>query len=175
MTRIPEITAREQLPEDLRHCFDEIVASRGSVRGPFRVLLHSPDFAARVAHVGTYVRFESKLDPHVRELATLIAARLLDCEYEYSAHQPQLRATGTPEAVLTAVDQKRPSDLPDEDRWIYELVEQLIERHRISPETFDTARKRLGDANLVELVGTVGYYALLAAALNAFEVEPLQS
>ena len=173
MSRIPDIERREQLPEDQRHCWDEIVASRGSVRGPFKVLLHSPDLAARVAHLGTYVRFESKLDPHVRELTALITARLLDCEYEYSAHQPQLRAAGAPESTLVAVDQRRPADLPDDERWIYELVEQLLERHRISPETFTTARQRLGDAGLVELTSTVGYYALLAATLTAFEVPPL--
>ena len=32
------------------------------------MLMHSPDVAARIAHVGSYIRFENPLDPDVREL-----------------------------------------------------------------------------------------------------------
>ncbi len=85
MPRIPEVTAREQLPAGKEHIWDEITASRGFVRGPFAVLLHSPDFAQRAAHTGTYVRFEGLLPARVRELTVLSTARTLDCGYEFSA------------------------------------------------------------------------------------------
>jgi 4-carboxymuconolactone decarboxylase len=173
MSRIPDITSKDQLPQDKQHWWDEITASRGSVRGPFKVLLHSPEFAGRAAHVGTYVRFESPLEPRVRELTALITARLLDCNYEYSAHQPQAREHGVDDATLKAIDERRGADLPDDTRWLFELVEQLVVNHRIAPDTFKAAQDRLGVPGLVEVVGTVGYYSLLAMALNAFEVEPL--
>lgn len=170
--RIPEITAREELPEGQRHIWDAIAASRGSVRGPFRVLLHSPELAARAAHLGAYVRFEGQLSAYVRELAVLIGARLLECDYEYAAHQPQAREAGVTDEVIAAIDARHPEGLPPDDRWIYALVEQALLEHRVSPETLALAQERLGVVGLVELVGTIGYYAMLAATLNAFEVTP---
>ena len=172
MSRIPEVADREQLPANQRHVWDDIVGSRGAVRGPFRILLHCPELAARTAHLGAYVRFESHLSPYVRELAVLIAARLLDCDYEYAAHESQLRQAGASAETLAAVADRSANGLAPEDRWIYALVQQLLQRHRIVPGTFAMAQDRLGTAGLVELVGTIGYYAMLAATLNAFEVEP---
>ncbi|MFI5267697.1 MAG: carboxymuconolactone decarboxylase family protein [Chloroflexota bacterium] len=173
MSRISDVTDRDQLPEGLRHWWDDIVASRGSVRGPFKVLLHSPELAGRAAHLGTYVRFESEatLPAHVRELAALITARLLDCGYEYSAHRSQAAQAGVSSATLAAIDEKR---APEEDGWLFNFVQQVIERHRVDTSTFEEAQRRLGVQGLVELVGTVGYYAFLAATLNTFEVEPTE-
>ena len=44
--RLPERT-KEDLPADQQHIFDEIAGSRGAVRGPFAMLLHSPEVAGR--------------------------------------------------------------------------------------------------------------------------------
>src|SRR6266851_4885630 len=52
MTRVAEVKEREALPESQRPAFDEIVASRGAIRGPFGILLHSPELARRAAAVG---------------------------------------------------------------------------------------------------------------------------
>jgi 4-carboxymuconolactone decarboxylase len=169
--RITEITTREQIEDSQRSAWDEIVASRGQVSGPFKVMLHSPEMARRVAHLGSYVRFESKLDPRVRELATLATARVLDCEYEAYAHEDQLRKAGASEEVLTALRERRMQDLPPEDRWIGAFVEQALTRHRVDSETLAIAEQQLGVSGLVELAGTIGYYALLAVTLNTFEVQ----
>jgi 4-carboxymuconolactone decarboxylase len=170
--RITEINSREQIEEDHRSAWDEIVASRGQVSGPFKVMLHSPEMARRVAHLGSYIRFESKLDPRVRELATLATARVLECEYEASAHEQQLRQAGASEQVLTALKQRKMQDLPPEDRWIGAFVEQALTRHRVDAETLAIAEQQLGVSGLVELTGTIGYYSLLAVTLNTFEVQP---
>jgi 4-carboxymuconolactone decarboxylase len=169
--RIPAVTDREQVPEDQRQVWDAIVASRGSVRGPFAVLMHSPEVAGRVAHVGTYVRFESSLDATVRELAAMTTAHLLDCEYERAAHERQAREAGVPDATLQAIRSNRFEAVAAEYRWVSDLTRQLVVDHRIAPATFDDARERLGVRGLVELTATIGYYAMIAAPLNAFEVE----
>jgi len=111
MPRIPEISAKEQLPEDQRHVWDEIAGSRGSVQGPFRLLLHQPEIAGRVAHVGTYFRFEGSLDPALRELAIISTARAMDCVYIFAVHQAAAKAAGVSQAAITAVDQHRPDEL----------------------------------------------------------------
>ena len=51
MPRISSVT-RDQLSEEDQQYHDAIVGTRGSVRGPFGVLLNSPKLAARVAGYG---------------------------------------------------------------------------------------------------------------------------
>jgi 4-carboxymuconolactone decarboxylase len=75
MARLPSITSKDQVPAKDHTIFDSIVASRGAVQGPFTIFLHSPELAGRLAHLGTYVRFEGSLDMRVRVLAAMTAAR----------------------------------------------------------------------------------------------------
>ena len=55
-----------------------------------------------------------------------------------------------------------------EYRWVSDLTRQLVVDHRIAPAAFDEAQGRLGARGLVELTATIGYYAMIAATLNAF-------
>ena len=67
MARLSEVT-RDEVPPEKQHIYDEISGSRGSVRGPFAMLMHSPEVAGRAAHLGAYLRFESSLEQSVVEL-----------------------------------------------------------------------------------------------------------
>jgi len=70
MARLDNLTREQLKPED-QQFFDEISSSRGSVRGPYGVLLHSPKLAARVAHTGTYVRFDFDIPESLKETVIL--------------------------------------------------------------------------------------------------------
>ncbi|MBI4220622.1 MAG: carboxymuconolactone decarboxylase family protein, partial [Chloroflexi bacterium] len=86
MARIRAITSRDEVAPEHRLIFDSIAGSRGKVDGPFAVLMNSPEVAGRVAHVGTYLRFESKLSPRIRELAIITTARHWNCDLEWVVH-----------------------------------------------------------------------------------------
>jgi len=75
MARLKTITSKDQVAAKDHAAFDSIVASRGSVHGPFTMFLHSPEIAGRVAHLGAYVRFEGSLDMRVRVRAAMWVAR----------------------------------------------------------------------------------------------------
>ena len=61
MPRLPQLKAKDQLPEAHREIHDYLVKTRGRVSDGFSALLNSPDLAGRIAHTGSYIRFESKL------------------------------------------------------------------------------------------------------------------
>lgn len=172
MPRIALVTDRDQVPEAQRDAWDEIARSRGRVVGPFGVLMHSPELARRVAHLGAYVRFDSMLDMAVREFVVVVAARLFGCAYEWAAHVPHARAAGVAESSLLAVETGRFDDLPEDERLIAGAVRELVDRRALSPDTLATIQARFGIPGAVELVGTVGYYGLLALELNTFDVQP---
>ncbi len=173
MARLPRITVREDLPAKDARAFNSIAESRGSVSGPFSMLLHSPEVAARTAHLGTYIRFESVLSPADRELAIITTSREFDCGFEWSAHEPLAREAGVPpETIETVAHRGDVGRLSPRERTIVEYGRQLFRNLRVSDETFDEARSLFGDRGVVELTATLGYYAMLACTLNAFRVEP---
>ncbi len=174
MSRLPEIATKDQLSEDAHAVFDAIAESRGRVRGPFSILLHSPELAGRAAHLGAFVRFESSVPPEVRELAVLLGAHLWRCEYEWSAHLPQAQRVGVRPEAIAAIE--RDADLEAftaDEALVVRYGRALLTTNRVDPETFEALRARYGDRVLVELTATLGYYSMLAIVLNAAEVAPL--
>ncbi len=103
MARVPQITSKDQVAPDKQHIVDAIAGSRGRVSGPFAVLLHSPEIADRVAHLGAYIRFESTLSGAERELAICTAARECDCQYVWSDHAPLALQEGVRQETINVV------------------------------------------------------------------------
>ena len=172
MTRIPEITERDQVPEGQRHHYDAIMASRSNRQRPYSFLLHCPDLAARTAHLVGYSLFESDFPKDQKELAICTVAREFDCSYAWAAHEGNARDAGVrEEAILAIRDRRAPEGLTEEEAQIVRYVQGLLRPpHRISEPTFQALHDRLGDARIVELTGIIGGYFALACSLNALEV-----
>src|SRR5579859_5154486 len=87
MQRVPNVERAALGPEG-QAAYDRIATSRGSVRGPFGVLLHHPLLGERVGAVGEQLRFHGVLPGADRELAILVTARELRAAVEWVAHAP---------------------------------------------------------------------------------------
>ena len=171
MARIALIEKKEDLQPEHQSIYDAIAQSRGVVGGPFLALLHSPELAGRTAHLGSYVRFQSSLDPKIIELAALVSARELQCKHEWAAHVNHAQKAGIPLDTIRAVHQCRDAkDFTFEDAQIVSCVRELLRAHRITETTFQALYARFGERGLVELTATVGYYAMLACTLNTFDI-----
>lgn len=171
--RVRYHTDRETVPEGQRHHYDAIAESRDGVSGPFSVLLNSPELAGRIGHLGTYVRFEGELPDADRELAILTTARAFDCAYEWAIHAPIATEAGVSEAAIDAVaESKSTDDLDVGEAVVIEYGRELFGDHAVSDATFEAALDRFGESGVTELTGTMGYYAMIAGVLNAFEVSP---
>lgn len=173
MARLPQIVERDGLPPEERRHFDYIAGTRGHVVGPFTVLLNSPDLAERVAHVGSYIRFENTLPPALRELAILTVAREWNCQFEWTSHQPIAESEGlSAEAVAAVRDGRAPDGLSADEALVFGYVSALLRKGRVPDDAFAEAKERFGVRTLTDLTATAGYYSMLACALNAAEVLP---
>jgi 4-carboxymuconolactone decarboxylase len=179
MSRV-SIPDRDQLPLDERRFYDAVLAMRRSpISGPFIVLLNSsPDLAARFAQLGHYFHSrgqadESILAMRVRTFMAMIGSRALDAPYEWSAWVGWAIDAGVPQETVDAIRDRKPLDaLTAEDSLVLEFCAQLVGGdHHVSNAVFAQAREHFGVQALVELVGTLGYFAMIAYPLNAFEME----
>lgn len=171
MARIPTIEKKEDLGREHHAIYEAIARSRGRVGGPFAALLHSPPIAERTAHLGTYIRFESHLDRKMIELAALAAARETECKHEWAAHVGHAEKAGISIETIRLIYQRKGAEaFSTEEAQIVSYVRELLHSHRVSEATFQALYARLGERGLVELTATIGYYAMLACTLNAFDV-----
>lgn len=172
MPRIPLAESKEGLDPAGQEAWDFVVGSRGRIVGPYKALLQVPELARRVAHLGTYIRFESSLPGDVRELAIISVARALDCRFEWAAHVVIAREEGVREEAITAVRDNTEAGLTPEEAQVYRYARQLLVNHRTDDATSGALQERFGVQGLVELTATIGFYSLIASTLNGFEIEP---
>src|SRR3970040_28185 len=154
MARLTSITSKNQVPAEHHPIVDSIVKSRGSVHGPFTMLLHCPPLASHLMHLGAYVRFEGKLDKRVRVLAAMTVAREFDAVYVWGAQTSSARGQGVPEATITAIREKHSRGVPADDAQIVEFTRDLIRKHRVDAASMKALQARFGNEQLIELTGT---------------------
>ncbi len=171
MARLQNITREQLKPEDQKY-FDEISGSRGSIRGPYGILLHSPDLAARVADTGAYVRFDFDMPESLKETVIITAAAHQKSQYEFAAHARLAREAGVPESTIKAIAQgTAPDGLSGDEELLVRYTTELLRNHQISDSTFNAVKDKWGDRGVVNVTALIGHYLLVAQILAAFDVE----
>jgi AhpD family alkylhydroperoxidase len=166
VSRIPLITARDDLDAGGRVVFDRIVESRGTILRPFEVLLHAPAMADKVAELGHVVRFESHLTDADRELVTLATGRAHGCAFVWESHLESARAAGIEPDTIAALEGDG-GELGTREAALVSFVNELCDTSSVSDEGFRAAHDLVGTPGMVELALTVGYYTMLGYTMSA--------
>lgn len=167
----PFVTHHDVAPEH-QHFLDRILRTRGVISPAFQVLLHAPDAAERVAHIGTYFLYETALPGTVKMLTWLIAARELDCDYAWHAAVNDARASGIAAGLMDALEQGKPlTSASAEQRVVIEFCHQLLRgNHHVSEKTYGAAVERFGIPATVQIAALLGYIVMMSLLANAFEI-----
>ena len=171
MTRYEPV--RPETMTDAQKAVHDSIASgpRGSVFGPFPVLLHSPGLADQVQKLGAFLRFGSSLPGNLREIAVLVAAKFWAAEFEWYAHAPIAREEGVSEAVIEAIRGGAEPEFDDEaEEAVYRFSVALHGTHNVDDALYRRAQALLGQEALTDLIAVSGYYTLLAMTLNVYRV-----
>ena len=170
MTRLPQLT-RDMVPEQLRDAFDEVMRASPPM-GPSSIAIHSPEFARRRLNVSNYLRFETSIADRILELALLVTARSMDCQYVWNAHAPAARKAGVSDAVVDAIRDNQPlPPMPVDQSAIVNYATELFRTHKVAQVTFQAALDQFGPLHLVELTALMGHYVQNVFFLNAFAVD----
>lgn len=142
-------------------------------RGPFAVWMHAPEFGELAQRLGAHCRYKTALPPRLSEFAILCTARLWRAQYEWFAHAPMAEKAGVkPKTIENLRLGRAPKSAPNDERVIYAFVKELYKTRRVSDRMYWRLQSLLGDGATVELVGILGYYALISMTLNVFQMLP---
>ena len=163
----------DKLTEEQKQVAAKIVSGpRGEVRGPFRVLMHSPKLADCVQATGAYVRYDAAVPWKLRELAILMTARHWNAQYEWYAHEKEAQKAELDQGIIDAIrNRETPSFTEEAEREIWQFCNELYADKRVSAGTFRKVVDRHGEQGVIDLAGLIGQYNLIAITLNVFDVE----
>ncbi len=165
--RMPPIPA-ERMTDAQKQGASEFRQARGSnLSGPFVPLLRSPEVLSRARAMGDYLRFKSALPPRLSELVILMTAREWTQQYEWNAHHPlALKAGLDPKIAQAVAEGRRPVGMNQDEETLYDFFHELQRSRSVSDPTYARMVSRFGEQGVIDTIGIVGYYTLLAMVMN---------
>jgi len=144
-------------------------------RGPFAVWLHAPEFGQLAQALGGHCRYRTTVPPRLSEFAILCTARLWRAQYEWFAHAPIAERAGVkPKTIADLRAGRVPKSAAKDERAIYDFIHELYKKKRVGDRNYKRVHALFGDAGVVEFVGIIGYYVMVAMTLNVFGMLPPQ-
>lgn len=157
----------EMTPEQKIMVDHLLAGERGGVRGPFNVLLRSPEVGDLGAEFGGAMRFRTGLPRDVSEVIIIMTGRFWMAQYEWNAHQAAALQNGVAPAIVDAIaNGKRPGRMPPEMELAYNFIDELLTTHQVTDATFKAAKEKYGERGVVDMVGLSGWYGLVSMLLN---------
>jgi 4-carboxymuconolactone decarboxylase len=171
--RLPTLAVETFTPEQSALTDSIKSGPRGQFKmsGPFAVYLHSPSYGELAQKLGGHLRFQTSVPPRLSEFAILLTAHHWKAQYEWVAHAVIAEKQGVkPQTIRDIQSGRAPKSAPKDEMAIYAFVKELYAKRRVGTVNYNRVRKLLGDAGTVELVGILGYYAMVSMTLNVFQM-----
>ena len=165
--RFKPLTWEQLNPAQKTMVNDVLSGARGSLGGPYNVLLRSPEMGNLAQKFGEYTRFRSTVPKRLNEMAILMTARWWLSQYEWTAHRNAAAQAGLSNEVIEALRAgQRSAAMKADEATVYDFCTELRERRRVSDRTFASAVALLGEQGVVDLVAVMAYYDLVSMTLN---------
>ena len=166
MARVPYLDLKDLPPEH-----QDLLARRANI---YRALAHSPNGLRAFSTLGGFIRFKSKLDPRLRELAILMVGYLTRSPYEWSHHVEIGRRFGVSDTDIRALMDEaagRPSDLEPLAKTVLKAASEMTRDLAVSDATFAELRAGLDNERIVDLVVTVAFYNAVVRVLASLQID----
>src|SRR5690348_1737041 len=162
LSRLPPVTAAD-LDDEARRLFNE----RNNFTpgpGPTHVTVYIP----RERSLGVPTGENSPVGPRFFQLAVLIAAREIDQQYEWSAHEPAGLRQGLEQSVIDVVKYDRPvAGLAEKDATLITFGRTLLRDNKVSSEVWADMVRLFGRQHTMDFLGIMGDYLRVGIMLNA--------
>lgn len=138
----------------------------------FRVMARSPRVFAKLFAGGLLDR--GPLPLRQRELVIDRTTARLGCEYEWGVHVSLFAARiGLNDEQVAATVQSPPAAaFPAEEQALLALVDDLVDRRTLSPQTWSQLTAHFDEAQILEAIALVGYYHTISFLCRGLELAP---
>ena len=166
MARLPYLEADQIAPE-----YRDLLKRNINLH---KLLVNSPGMARAFNGIGGYIRFESKLDPRLRELAILQVGWLERSEYEFTHHVKIGREFGVTDADIQAMMDEtagKSSGLEPLARAVLRGAREMVKGLAMSEATFAEIKGHLSNELMTDLVLTIAFYCAVVRVLATMQID----
>jgi 4-carboxymuconolactone decarboxylase len=157
----------EMTPEQKTMIDHLLAGERQGARGPFNVLLRSPEVGDLAQQFGGSMRFHTALPKDVSETIIIMTGRFWMAQYEWNAHKAAALKNGVKLEIADAIATgKRPIGMSPDMAVAYNLIDELLTTHQVTDATFQAAADKYGEKGVVDIMGLSGWYCLVSMLLN---------
>lgn len=164
--RFKPLTYEEMTPEQKAMTDNILGGERGSMHGPYNVMLRSPEMGDLAQKFGAHIRFYSSLSKKLNELAILLTARAWKSPFVWWIHRKFGIAAGLNAPMIDGLAAGKIPAMDLDETIVFEFCEELLNTRRVTDATFKKTKERFGERGIVDLIGVMGYYQLVSMLLN---------
>src|SRR6185295_12642464 len=159
--RLPYLQ-RKDMDEKNQKIFDTLPgrSKEGVLGGPLAFAAYNPGVAQALFDLHN-AAVAGTLDPHVRELAILVACRETNYSLEWNAHAPSALKAGVDQKTIDAVrNNGAVTGLDEKDAAVIRFGRQMLHDNKMDSATFAKAAQLFGRKGAMDLVAVMSTYAV---------------
>jgi 4-carboxymuconolactone decarboxylase len=164
LARLPFIQ-RKDAGEGAQRLFEIFVRNSNAptdpLSGPLAFAAYNVPVANALLDLHDGAVGKGTLNPHVRELAILVACRETNYNLEWNGHVPAALKAGVDQKVIDAVrNNGAVAGLSDADAAVIRFGRELLRDRKMSSATFAKAKELFGANGAMDLVAVMSTYAV---------------
>jgi len=172
--RLP-LPKRDDMDDYGKKVYDELTQTPVLPGDPvYPVRLYSPKFAEAEGEAHHYLKYETGLSGRLMEIAILVTARQMDCQYEWTQYERFGRNPSDPrhieQSTIDIIKYNKPVvGLGEKETAIIAFGRETFGTRKVSSETFAEVLRLFGRKGTVDLLELMAQYSAVAAEITAFD------
>ena len=169
--RFEEMPVDAMSPE-MRDAYAFTKELRGIVPGPHKIWLANPALSKTIVPTGAYFQTRSTLTKAEIEIVTVLTNARWQASYGTYEHEKIGERQGhLPADKVECLIAGLPTEFDDpRQEVVYRLASALVAPRIVPVGLYRRAKKLLSDAGVVDVTVLIGWFTMVSATLNAFDV-----
>lgn len=170
MANIPSLE-KNQVEEAAKAVYEKFEKETGKVPEWVKVMAHNPKILKEFTELFKVIMTEGKIKPYLKWKIAYTISEILRCPFCVDVTTKMLKKLGATEEMMKKIKERK--ELPEEEKEILELVKDItVDAHLDQPEIFEKLKKKLNEAQIVEIVSVIGLFNYINRFNNTLSILP---